>query len=80
MGLCTKLQKWLRDRHWPDNRGGECAAPCHAQSHATGIIAPMSIQHLLVILAKLECPGASCCFLIMLKLHSFFHLLDNEQE
>ena len=42
MGLHTKLQKWLRDRHWPDNRGGEYAAPCHAQSHATGIIAPMS--------------------------------------
>ena len=58
--------KWLRDHHWPDNRGGEYAAPCHAQSHATGIIAPMITQHLLMILAKLECPGAACCLLIML--------------
>ena len=26
----------------------------------------MSTQHLSMILAKLECPGASCCLLIML--------------
>ena len=37
-----KPRKWLRGRHWPDNRGSKYAAPCRAQSHATGTIAPMS--------------------------------------